>query len=99
MAIPPGSGVTLHDAATELSQSIDTDLIALQEVDVHQDRSGDGNQIKEFAASIGAQYWAFAPAMYGTPGERWHAVNESSQNLRMEVLWQQLISHLCRLRM
>ena len=77
MAIPPGSGVTLHDAATELSQSIDSDLIALQEVDVHQDRSGDGNQIKEFAASIGAQYWAFAPAMYGTPGERWHPIEET----------------------
>ena len=63
--------------STALSQSINTELIALQEVDVHQDRSGDGNQIKEFAASIGAQYWAFAPAMYGTPGERWRPIEET----------------------
>ena len=77
MAIPPGGGVTLHDAATALAGAVHSDLIALQEVDVHQDRSGTDNQIKEFATAIGAEFWAFAPAMYGTPGERWHPVRES----------------------
>lgn len=76
MAIPPNSGVTLHSALEKLTADISSDVIAIQEVDLHQTRSGNGNQVKEIAELIGAKYWAFAPSMYGTPGEKWHGVTE-----------------------
>jgi endonuclease/exonuclease/phosphatase family metal-dependent hydrolase len=76
MAIPPTSGATLHGALEKLTADISSDVIAIQEVDVHQTRSGNGNQVREIAELIGAKYWAFAPSMYGTPGEKWHGVIE-----------------------
>ena len=76
MSIPPGSGVTLRDALSTLQSEAATNLIAIQEVDVHQDRSGNGNQVRDIAESIGAEFWAFAPAMYGTPGESWKPIKE-----------------------
>ena len=76
MAIPPQSGVTLHEAVVKLHDVADFDLIALQEVDVQQSRSGHGNQIADIAEVLGAQHWAFAPSMYGTPGEKWHGVKD-----------------------
>jgi len=75
MAIPP-SQRKLSDALHELHNEINSDVIAIQEVDVHQDRSGKGNQVREIAEEIGAPFWAFAPSMYGTPGEKWHGVSE-----------------------
>lgn len=77
MVIPPSSSATVHDALQGLRGEITSEVMALQEVDVHQSRSGNGNQVKEAAESIGAEYWAFAPLMYGTPGERWHGVTEA----------------------
>ena len=69
MAIPPQSGTTLHEAVVKLLDEADFDVIALQEVDVQQSRSGLGNQIADVAEVLGAKHWAFAPSMYGTPGE------------------------------
>ena len=77
MAIPPNSRASLHAALTSIHDEVNTDVFAIQEVDVHQTRSGNGNQVREVAESIGAKYWAFAPAMYGTPGEKWHGVKDS----------------------
>ena len=77
MAIPPQSAITLEEAVTQLHSDAVFDLIALQEVDVQQQRSGHGNQVAEIAKIIGAKYWAFAPAMYGTPGEKWHGVKDA----------------------
>jgi len=76
MAIPPQSPTTLAEALAKLHDSVNSDVIALQEVDVQQIRSGHGNQVKEVADLIGARNWAFAPAMYGTPGEKWHGVKD-----------------------
>ena len=76
MAIPPTTGATLRGALEKLTADISSDVIAIQEVDVHQTRSGNGNQVREIAELIGAKYWAFAPSMYGTPGEKWHGVTE-----------------------
>jgi endonuclease/exonuclease/phosphatase family metal-dependent hydrolase len=59
-----------------LTQEINSDVIAIQEVDIHQSRSGNGNQVKEIAELIGAKDWAFAPSMYGTPGEKWEGIKE-----------------------
>ena len=76
MAIPPQSGITLHEAAVKLHDVAHFDLIALQEVDVRQSRSGHGNQVADIAEVLGAKHWAFAPSMYGTPGEKWQAIND-----------------------
>jgi len=76
MAIPPNSGATLYSAIKALSNEVTSDVIAIQEVDVHQSRSGNGNQVKEIAELIGAKYWAFAPSVFGTPGEKWEGVKE-----------------------
>lgn len=77
MPIPPKSGATLYSAMKLLTEEISSDLIAIQEVDVHQSRSGNGNQVKEIAEIMGAKYWAFAPSMYGTPGEKWEGIKEN----------------------
>ena len=76
MAIPPTSEVSFHQALEKLHAASNFDVIALQEVDVQQSRSGNGNQVKEIAELIGAKDWAFAPAMYGTPGEKWHGIKD-----------------------
>lgn len=54
----------LHAAARE----IDADVIGLQEVDRHQERSGLVDQTAEVAAASGAEHWRFVPAVSGTPG-------------------------------
>lgn len=77
MPIPPNSDTNFHAALEQLHNETSSDVFALQEVDVQQSRSGNGNQVKEFAELIGAEYWAFAPAMYGTPGEKWHGVKDA----------------------
>lgn len=76
MAIPPGTDANLDSALVKLTGEVNSDVIALQEVDVHQTRSGNGNQVRHIAEAIDAPYWAFAPAMYGTPGEKWRGVTE-----------------------
>ncbi len=77
MAIPPQSGATLNGAVSSLYHDAPFDVIALQEVDVQQQRSGHGNQVAEIAEIIGAEHWAFAPAMYGTPGEKWRGIKDA----------------------
>lgn len=67
----------MHQALISIHDEVNSDVFAIQEVDVHQSRSGNGNQVREVAESIGARYWAFAPSMYGTPGEKWHGIKES----------------------
>lgn len=77
MEIPPnktGPSLTaLHRAIKALS----TDVIAVQEIDFHLPRSGSVNQIAEVAQAMGADSWAFAPSIVGTPGEKWHKLNQS----------------------
>ncbi|NDE13078.1 MAG: hypothetical protein EBZ99_05595 [Actinobacteria bacterium] len=76
MAIPPNTGATLYGAMKALADEVNSDVIAIQEVDLHQSRSGNGNQVREIAEIIGAKYWAFAPSIFGTPGEKWEGITE-----------------------
>ncbi len=57
----------------EAVAALDADVLGLQEVDVHQERSGGHHQVLEAARSMGAAHWRFAPAVRGTPGveRRW----------------------------
>ncbi len=59
----------LHAAATRL----DADVVGLQEVDRHQDRSGGADQAAAVADALGARWWRFVPAIDGTPGAAWTA--------------------------
>ncbi|MEI8056761.1 MAG: endonuclease/exonuclease/phosphatase family protein [Actinomycetes bacterium] len=53
----------------ESVQTIDADVIGLQEVDVQQPRSNNVNQVRSIAEALGAAHWRFAPSVAGTPGE------------------------------
>jgi endonuclease/exonuclease/phosphatase family metal-dependent hydrolase len=74
MAIPPRPADHEKDLR-ELSHFIKTqlrpDLIAFQEIDNFQERSGAIEQIKAIATHIGADYFFYAPTILGTPGEQW----------------------------
>jgi endonuclease/exonuclease/phosphatase family metal-dependent hydrolase len=56
----------LQDAVTTLAG----DVLALQEVDVAQPRSGGHHQVRLAAAAMAAEHWRFAPSLQGTPGDR-----------------------------
>lgn len=51
-------------------------MLAVQEVDVAQDRSHGVDQAAVAAAALGAAHWRFAPTLAGTPGplRGWHRV-------------------------
>ena len=93
----------LITAATEISQNLKPDFIGLQEVDFNQNRSGNLNQTKIIAESIGLKYWAYIPTLIGTPGEKWKKVeaerapfitNESSEESSAKTLEQSSKSNL-----
>lgn len=53
--------------------SLDADVLALQEVDRHQARSGGADQTAAVAEAMGAVGWRFEPALIGEPGATWRA--------------------------
>jgi endonuclease/exonuclease/phosphatase family metal-dependent hydrolase len=65
-------GATLGEQAKLLN----ADVIALQEVDRNQERSGNQHQVREVAEALGLDYWYFIPALVGTPGETWVAAHD-----------------------
>ncbi len=64
----------LRDAVAEL----DADVLGLQEVDRAQPRSGKHDLTALAAAAMGGQ-GRFAPAIMGTPGERWRAARSGDE--------------------
>lgn len=60
-------GVDVADLRAALTE-IDADVVGLQEVDRHQERSGLVDQTAEAAAVLRAEHWRFVPAVNGTPG-------------------------------
>lgn len=71
MAIPEGG--TSAEKLLKAAELIDLDLLALQEVDFFQDRSNSVDQTALIAQGMGAQFYNFTPAIFGTPGEQWSA--------------------------
>jgi endonuclease/exonuclease/phosphatase family metal-dependent hydrolase len=61
----------------QVARSISADLIGLQEVDRHQERSNYEHQTKKIADAMGLPYWVYAPAITGTPGESWEGATDS----------------------
>ena len=78
--IPPTDSqnwqVELETAAKTVSDKMQPDFLALQEVDNFQSRSGFVNQSKLIAESMQLKHWAYLPTLIGTPGEKWHAVKD-----------------------
>jgi endonuclease/exonuclease/phosphatase family metal-dependent hydrolase len=62
-------------------RSAGVQVLALQEVDHGQERSGKIEQVKALADELGAADWAFAPTVVGTPGERWRALSHRDNSL------------------
>ena len=78
MAIPEGE--TSAERLLKAAQSIDLDLLALQEVDFFQNRSNTIDQTALIAQGMGAQFYNFTPAIFGTPGEQWKAAELIKSN-------------------
>ena len=58
-----------------------SDVIGLQEVDYFLERSGNHNQTGLVASMMGAQDWAFAPSLMGSPDEDWRNPTDSDNKL------------------
>jgi len=57
----------------EACVSLDADVLALQEIDRGQARSGGDDQTAAVADAMGARNWRFEPALVGEPGATWRA--------------------------
>ena len=64
----------LITSAKDVAKHFQPDFISLQEVDYLQPRSGNINQTKLIAESMGLRYWYYLPALLGTPGSRWQKI-------------------------
>ena len=77
--IPPAdSGINnfsanLHEIADRIA-SAKIDVIGLEEIDAHQDRSDTTEQIEIIAQRLGAKDLAYARTVIGTPGVKWRKV-------------------------
>lgn len=57
-------------------RSLGADVLALQEIDRDQARSGGVDQTAAVAEAMGAAAWRFEPALVGEPGARWRAADD-----------------------
>ncbi|MGK4582879.1 endonuclease/exonuclease/phosphatase family protein [Kitasatospora sp. HPMI-4] len=64
---PPVSGIEAADPLGEAVAGLDADVLALQEVDRYQARSGLVDQAAAAAKAMGAADWRFAAALHGRP--------------------------------
>ena len=65
---------SLITSATDIASHFKPDFISLQEVDYLQPRSGNINQTKLIAESMGLKYWYYLPTLLGTPGSKWQKI-------------------------
>jgi len=71
----------LITATQEIGEKLKPDFLGLQEVDYMQPRSGNINQTKIIADTLGFKYWSFLPAITGTPGEKWQKIIDLDHSL------------------
>jgi endonuclease/exonuclease/phosphatase family metal-dependent hydrolase len=60
----------------EAIKRLDVDVLALQEVDRDQPRSGSLDLTAIAADALGAEHQRFLPALFGTPGTTWSAATD-----------------------
>ena len=86
MAIPPSpTPASLAEATAKITEELAPDLVGVQECDYWLERSGNANQIADIATSISAPYFAFAPCIIGTPGEKWRKLQGGNQRIITNV--------------
>ena len=66
-------GLVDVDRMKQAIAELDADVLALQEVDRGQARSGEVDQTGVIAAAMGEASWRFVPAIIGEPGASWRA--------------------------
>ena len=69
--LSPGDGCVDPGRLAEAVRALDADVLALQEVDRNQPRSGFADLTAVAAEAMGAVDHRFVPALLGTPGEAW----------------------------
>lgn len=69
-------GLVSTPRLVEACASLDADVLALQEIDRNQPRSGCVDQTAAVAAGTGAVAWRFEPALIGEPGATWRAATD-----------------------
>lgn len=86
--IPPALNLTsaqweqnLITATAQINEKLKPDFLGLQEVDYMQPRSGNINQTKVIAETLGFKYWSFLPAIAGTPGGSWKKIEDLAGGL------------------
>ena len=65
--------------------SLEADVLALQEIDRNQARSGGVDQTAAVAEGMGAAAWRFEPALVGEPGATWRAAVEEDDPASIEA--------------
>lgn len=78
--IPPSAQPSTATLAAAVRQ-LETEVIAVQEVDYKLPRSDMRNQVLDIATAIGAKDWAIAPSIVGTPGEKWRKLEISDSRI------------------
>lgn len=87
--IGAGSEINL----VEQAHKIRADIIGVQEVDRQQPRSNHAHQLQDIAVGLELPYWIFAPAVIGTPGEQWHAADDSTAHLDSDEISESTTPH------
>ena len=70
MTIPPKSDDDFAGLAAAAS-ALQTEVLAIQEVDHNLARTNHANQCANIALAMGASDWAFAPGIIGSPESKW----------------------------
>ena len=78
-SIPP-----LAASIRETITSLGADVLAVQEVDENQPRSGSVHQLEIIAEAMGAPYWGYARTVIGTPGFGWRKPTENEKIIHSE---------------
>lgn len=74
-------------------QSLESDVIALQEVDFNLERSDSRNQSSDIAQVMGTAHWGFAPAISGTPGVKWRKLKSDEKVILSDNNAKEIIDH------
>jgi endonuclease/exonuclease/phosphatase family metal-dependent hydrolase len=78
-------GQVSTDRLAEACASLEADVLALQEIDRNQARSGGVDQTAAVAQAMGAGHWRFEPALVGEPGATWRAAAEDDDPASAEA--------------
>jgi endonuclease/exonuclease/phosphatase family metal-dependent hydrolase len=67
---------TLHRGLSRFLEEFKPDLLAIQEVDNLQPRSGEVNQSHLIATMMESDHWHYQPTLFGTPGGEWSTTEQ-----------------------